>query len=146
MKMSRLGLSLRIVGLAATAALAWLTVRADVEEAALAAADESARATALAIEAELDRIERQVAWLLRPQGDTTSAADTAFILDTTPAVSGLRLVDGQGRTIYVATRAGFRARIRRTPRTRAPFWRRTRTGPGCRRYDAPAIIPMPIWR
>ena len=107
MKKLRLDACLWIAGYAVAAGLAWLTVRAEIDEQSAAAAAEAARVTALAIEADLDRIERQVAWLLRPGGEATQTADTAFMLATTPPIVGLRFVDGHGRAVYAATRTGF---------------------------------------
>ena len=97
---------------------AYVTTAADQRRRDDVARDDAARDAALALEAFLDGVESQVAWLVRP-GAATPAADTAYILARVPAVTRLQFIDGRGRLTYTATRAGFAAADADASHTRA---------------------------
>ena len=95
-----------VAALVAIFVTAYATIAADARLRERVALEDAARDAALAVEAFLDGIESQVAWLVRP-GAATPAADTAYILARVPAVTRLRFIDGHGRLTYASTRAGF---------------------------------------
>jgi hypothetical protein len=92
--------------LPAAAAGAYATVAAETEARNQTALADSARDATEAVEAFLDGIERQVAWLGRP-GASTPAVDTAYIFARVSSIMRLQFIDGRGHLVYEATRDRF---------------------------------------